>query len=60
MKDHMLRLGLLATVVGLCLAGPASAQVKQFGVTAGLNFDRLNDVSLNFVDANFESPPSKS
>ncbi len=55
MKDHLHRLGLLATIVGLCLAGPASAQVEQFGVTAGLNFDRLTDVSLNNADANFES-----
>ena len=55
MKKHMHRLGLLATVVGLCLAGPASAQINQFGFTAGLNFDRLTDVSLNNVDANFDS-----
>ncbi len=55
MKKHMHRLGLLATVVGLCLAGPASAQISQIGFTAGLNFDRLTDVSLNNVDANFDS-----
>lgn len=55
MKKHVHRLGLLATVVGLCLAGPASAQINQFGFTAGLNFDRLTDVSLNNVDANFDS-----
>ncbi len=55
MKKHVPRLGFLATVVGLCLAGPASAQINQFGFTAGLNFDRLTDVSLNNVDANFDS-----
>ncbi len=55
MKKHVHRLGLLATVVGLCLAGPASAQISQIGFTAGLNFDRLTDVSLNNVDANFDS-----
>ncbi len=55
MKKHVHRLGLLAIVVGLCLAGPASAQINQFGFTAGLNFDRLTDVSLNNVDANFDS-----
>ena len=55
MKKHVHRLGLLATVVGLCLAGPASAQISQFGFTAGLNFDRLTDVSFNNVDANFDS-----
>ncbi len=55
MKKHVHRLGLLATVVGLCLAGPASAQINQFGFTAGLNFDRLTDISLNNADANFDS-----
>lgn len=55
MKEHLLRLGLLVLVVGLCLDVPASAQVQQYGITAGLNFDRLTDVSLNNVDANFES-----
>ncbi len=55
MKKHVYRLALLAIVVGLCLAGPASAQINQFGFAAGLNFDRLTDVSLNNVDANFES-----
>ena len=55
MKKHVHRLGLLATVVGLCLAGPASAQINQIGFTAGLNFDRLTDVSFNNVDANFDS-----
>ena len=55
MKKHVHRLGLLATVVGLCLAGPASAQINQIGFAAGLNFDRLTDISLNNVDANFDS-----
>ena len=55
MKEQVLRLRILALVVGFCLAGPVSAQVQQIGVTAGLNFDRLTDVSLNDVDANFES-----
>ena len=55
MKKHVYRLGLLAIVVGLCLAGPASAQIKQIGFAAGLNFDRLTDVSLNSIDANFDS-----
>lgn len=55
MKKHVYRLGLLATVVGLCLAGPASAQINQIGFAAGLNFDRFTDVSFNNVDANFDS-----
>ncbi len=55
MKEHVYRLGLLALVVGLCLAGPASAQINQIGFAAGLNFDRLTDVSLNNVEANFDS-----
>ncbi len=55
MKKHVHRLGLLATVVGLCLAGPASAQINHIGFAAGLNFDRLTDISLNNVDANFDS-----
>ena len=55
MKKHVYRLGLLAIVVGLCLAGPTSAQINQIGFAAGLNFDRLTDISLNNVDANFDS-----
>ncbi len=55
MKEHVYRLGLLALVVGLCLAGPASAQINQFGFAAGLNFDRLTDVSFNNVETNFDS-----
>lgn len=55
MKTHVLCLGLLATLVGVGLAGSASAQFQRLGVTAGLNFDRLTDISLNNVDASFDS-----
>ncbi len=54
MKDRLLRLFLVAVVAsfGLMAASPAHAQ---FGVTAGLNFDRLSDVTFNDVDANFDN-----
>ncbi len=52
MNKRVLRLCL---VVGLCLAGVSAAHAQKFGVTAGLNFDRLTDVTLNNVEANFES-----
>ena len=54
MKERMLRLFLMAAIAGLSLAA-ASPAYAQFGVTAGLNFDRLSDVAFNDVDANFDN-----
>lgn len=42
-------------ILGLGVAGVSAAHAQKFGITAGLNFDRLTDVTLNNVEANFES-----
>ena len=52
MNNRVLRLFL---VLGLCLISVSSVHGQKFGVTAGLNFDRLTDVTLNNVEANFEN-----
>lgn len=54
MKDRLQRLFLVVAVAGFGLAGAAPARA-QFGVTAGLNFDRLSDVTFGDVDATFEN-----
>lgn len=54
MKKQWQILFIMTAMVGLGMARPAAAQI-QFGVTAGLNFDRLSDVAWNDVDANFEN-----
>lgn len=47
MKDQSLRLFLVVTVIGLGLAAAAPVQAQKFGFTAGLNFDRLSDISVS-------------
>ncbi|MFQ5568111.1 MAG: outer membrane beta-barrel protein [Rhodothermales bacterium] len=57
MKGRSLQVVFSIAFLVSCLLSvrPAQAQFARFGVTAGLNFDRLSDVVLNSVDANFES-----
>lgn len=45
---------LLLAVAGLGLAGAVPAHA-QFGITAGANFDRLSDITLNNTEAHFDN-----
>jgi hypothetical protein len=54
MKVPVVRLFSLIAVLGLGLTNTAAAQL-QFGVTAGLNFNRLTDISFGEAEANFDN-----
>ena len=59
-KDRFLRLFLVVAVIGLMLATAAPTQAQKFGFTAGLNFDRLSDITVRSsasasADATFDN-----
>jgi len=54
MKATVVRLLSLVVVLGFGFVNTAAAQF-QFGVTAGLNFNRLTDISFGEVEANFDN-----